>query len=343
MKRIMSWLAVSAFVLIIAGAGVGYWFWSDMQRVLDQKISLLSPGQLFEIKRGTPLANIAGQLEEMGWLERAQYFRLEARRLQVATQLQAGTYEIPDNSTPRQLLGQFVRGDVKVFQVTLIEGSTFGEVREVLSANTKLRATIADRSAGWVAAQLAPELEDIEGRLFPSTYHFSNGDSDMTIIRRAYARMNDLLAAHWETRAPNLPYSDPVEALIMASIIEKETGQGGEREQISGVFVRRLKRGMKLQTDPTVIYGLGEEFDGNLRRVDLQTDTIYNTYTRHGLPPTPIAMPGEASIKAALHPAEGNSIYFVGRGDGTHQFSKRLNEHNAAVRRYQSPGRRNTP
>jgi UPF0755 protein len=205
----------------------------------------------------------------------------------------------------------------------------------VLAADDRVRTTLDGLEPPAIMAALGLEPRHPEGLFFPSTYRFDDGDSDADILRRAYRRMQRVLDDAWAKRDPELPYATPYEALIMASIVEKETGQADEREAIAGVFVRRLRRGMKLQTDPTVIYGLGAAFDGNLRRADLRRDTPYNTYTRHGLPPTPIALPGAAAIEAALHPADGKALYFVAKGDGSHHFSDSLRQHNNAVRRYQ--------
>jgi UPF0755 protein len=325
--------------MFVLGMGGAYWVWQDMQSALDRRIYLHESSELFDIERGASLAEIARRMQALGWLENDLYLRLEARRLKLGSSLKAGLYEIHDGTTPRRLLQKFVRGEVKIFRVTFIEGSRFVDMRRVLAGQRHLRQTLQGQDEAAMTAQIAPAIEHLEGRFFPSTYHYFRGDSDIDILRRAYTRMAELLAFHWQSRDPGLPYDSPDDALIMASIVEKETGREDERAQIAGVFVRRLERGMKLQTDPTVIYGMGEAFDGNLRRVDLETDTAYNTYTRHGLPPTPIAMPGEASIHAAMHPASGDFLYFVGKGDGSHHFSATLNEHNAAVRRYQLAGR----
>lgn len=335
MKRLVLWGGVVVLLAIACAASIGFWLWVDMQGALDRGIVLHERTDMFEIERGATLGSIAQRLQELGWLKHAQYFRLEARRLKLAASVKAGLYEVHDGDTPRDLLHKFVAGDVKSFQITFIEGSTFAQMRAVLAGNPHLDQTLHDSDDASVLAAIGSSLTHPEGRFFPSTYRFSSGDSDLDILRRSHMRMQDLLAFHWQSRAPDLPYASPDDALIMASIIEKETGKSDERAQIAGVFARRLHKGMKLQTDPTVIYGLGDKFDGNLRRVDLRTDTVYNTYTRKGLPPTPIAMPGEASIEAALHPDAGEALFFVGKGDGSHQFSNTLREHNAAVRRYQ--------
>ncbi len=340
MKKLLQWSIGTAAILIIFVAVAANWVWRDMQAALDRPIMLGGPSVSFEIERGTSLAGIARDLNDAGWIKNDLYIRLEARRLKIGAKLKAGLYEVNDGSTARELLQQFVRGEVKVFQITFIEGSSFADIRTTLAQNRHLHQTIADKDEARILEEIDPALTYAEGEFFPSTYNFSSGDSDIDILQRAHQRKRELLDYYWASRDPDLPYKSPAEALIMASIIEKETGKADERAEIAGVFVRRLRLGMKLQTDPAVIYGLGDQFDGNLRRIDLETDTTYNTYTRYGLPPTPIAMPGEGSIRAALNPAPGKFLYFVGKGDGSHAFSKNLKEHNAAVRRFQlSPKR----
>lgn len=338
MRRFLLWFVLPGIALGLCAGGVALWYWQDMQSSLDRRIFLHESSELFSIERGSTLASLARRMETAGWIKSATYLRLEARRLEIGGAIKAGLYEIRDGETPRKLLEKFVRGDVKTFRITFIEGATFHDMLTTLAGDPNVVHTLAGSDFAGIVAQTAPGIEHPEGWYFPSTYLFSHGDTDTDILRRAHERMVSILDAEWESRAPDLPYNDARDALIMASIIEKETGRADERAEIAGVFARRLRRGMKLQTDPTVIYGLGESFDGNLRRVDLRTDTPYNTYTRFGLPPGPIALPGEASIHAALNPAAGDSLYFVGRGDGSHQFSKSLTEHNAAVRRYQLSG-----
>jgi len=335
MKRILLWTAVSAGGLVIVVSAFMYAFWHDMQTSLDRPVVLHEPRELFPIAKGESLAGIAERFEQAGWIKKALYLRLEARQLRIGSKIKAGLYEIRDGASPREMLDQFVRGDVKVFRITFIEGTTFEAMLETLSEHSNIAHTLDRFDPATRLARVAPNLTQAEGWFFPSTYNYLNGEEDVSILRRAHTRMLEILNAQWQDRAPDLPYKSEFDALIMASIIEKETGRADERAEIAGVFVRRLQRGMKLQTDPTVIYGLGDRFDGNLRRVDLEGDTPYNTYLRPGLPPTPIAMPGEASIEAALHPAPGDSLYFVGKGDGSHVFSKTLEQHNAAVRRYQ--------
>jgi UPF0755 protein len=252
-----------------------------------------------------------------------------------ARQIKAGSYEISRGPTPRTLLSKLVRGEVAQRSVTLAEGLTFAQWRVTLRNAPHLRQDGQDLDPEALMARLGRPGVHPEGRFFPSTYTYAKGSSDLALLRRAMQEMDQRLAAAWAQRAPDSPLRTPDEALILASIVEKETGRASDRGQISGVFNNRLRKGMLLQTDPTVIYGLGEKFDGNLRKRDLQADTPWNTYTRKGLPPTPIAMPGQESLLAAVQPEKTPALYFVARGDGTSAFSATLEEHNRAVRKYQ--------
>lgn len=318
---------------IVIGVGA-YVLWNDLQKAMDTPIGI-NVSEIYELEKGTNVRTLSVAMEERGWIREALFFELEVRRLKLANQLQAGAYQIHPEETPRELLARFIAGDTVKFSISFIEGMTAKQVLAVLAANKALIQTIEDLEEAEIRGKISPSLVSLEGWIFPSTYQFESDTEDIKILQRAHAKMKAVLDKHWNAREPDLPYASPLEALTMASIIEKETGQAAERKQIAGVFVRRLKKGMKLQTDPTVIYGLGDTFDGNLRRKDLRTDTPYNTYTRHGLPPTPIAMPGEAAIEAALHPADGKALFFVAKGDGWHQFSDDLAAHNKAVRKYQ--------
>jgi UPF0755 protein len=252
-----------------------------------------------------------------------------------ARQIKAGSYEISRGPTPRTLLTKLVRGEVAQRSVTLAEGLTFAQWRVTLRNAPHLRQDGRDLDPEALMARLGRPGVHPEGRFFPSTYTYAKGSSDLALLRRAMQEMDQRLAAAWAQRAPDSPLRNPDEALILASIVEKETGRASDRGQISGVFNNRLRKGMLLQTDPTVIYGLGEKFDGNLRKRDLKADTPWNTYTRKGLPPTPIAMPGQESLLAAVQPEKSSALYFVARGDGTSAFSATLEEHNRAVRKYQ--------
>lgn len=289
----------------------------------------------FTIAPGTNLKKLASQLEQAEVLHDAIRFHLTGRVMGYASRIQAGTYTITQPLTPLELYGKIVRGEVTQAAVLLVEGWNFREVRQELARQAQLEHKLADMTAADLLQALNAEEQHPEGLFFPNTYFYSPHSPDTEVLRRAYQLQKQKLNEAWQTRSPDLPYKTPYEALIMASIIEKETGAPEERPLIAAVFINRLRLGMRLQTDPTVIYGLGEKFDGNLRKVDLQRDTPYNTYTRAGLPPTPIAMPGEAAIRAALNPANSKALYFVASGNGRHQFSNTLDEHNRAVNRYQ--------
>lgn len=289
----------------------------------------------FVITPGTSLHGLAAQLEKSRIVKSPLPFRLLGRILGKATHLKAGVYEINQPLTPLALYEKIERGEVTQAAVQFIEGWTIREVLASLTQENRLQHASESMDDEELLRAIGATEPHAEGLFFPDTYFFMPGSRDIDILRRAYRSQRDKLRVEWAARAPGLPYRTAYEALIMASIIEKETGAAEERPQIAAVFVNRLKKGMRLQTDPTVIYGLGTRFDGNLRKRDLQRDTPYNTYTRSGLPPTPIAMPGAAAIRAALHPAPSDALYFVARGDGTHVFSNSLEAHNQAVDRYQ--------
>jgi UPF0755 protein len=255
--------------------------------------------------------------------------------LAVATRLQAGQYRLDPGMTPQALLETLARGAVVQRTLTLVEGQTFRELLTLVHASDKLRHTLQDLDTDELMAALGHADEHPEGRFLPDTYHFPIGTTDRDFLQRAYRAMAELLAKEWVDREADLPLKSAYEALILASIVEKETGLAAERPLIAGVFISRLEQGMRLQTDPTVIYGMGEDFDGNIRSKDLRADTPYNTYTRYGLPPTPIAMPGADAIRAVLHPEKKGYLYFVARGNGAHYFSRTLEEHNRAVQKFQ--------
>jgi UPF0755 protein len=289
----------------------------------------------FVVEHGKSLRAVAEQFAKAGLVSDKWSFLVLARVLRDQDALKAGSYAVGEKIAPYRLLRKIVSGDFAQAEIRFIEGWSFVQLREQLDHHPAMRHHTQDLPVAEILARIGAEEESPEGLFFPDTYVFSVGTSDTVILKQAYLRMRTKLQAAWEKRASGLPVSTPYEALILASIVEKETGRNDERELVAAVFSNRLKRGMRLQTDPTVIYGLGPAFDGNLRRRDLVTDTRYNTYTRSGLPPTPIAMAGEASIHAALNPAKSPALYFVSKGDGTHQFSSNLVEHNRAVDKYQ--------
>jgi UPF0755 protein len=259
------------------------------------------------------------------------WFRLSGQ----SRQIRAGSYEWSGQTSPWQILQKLVRGDAYSGSVTLVEGWNIRQVREALRKADRLKPDTAQLSDAQLMQSLGRPGEHPEGRFFPDTYTFSKGSSDTAVLRRAMRAMDKQLAAAWAERNPKVPLQTPEQALILASIIEKETGKISDQPEISAVFHNRLVLGMRLQTDPTVIYGMGARFDGNIRKSDLTTDTPYNTYTREGLPPSPISMPGKAALRAALHPIASKALYFVARGDGSSEFSATLEAHNRAVNKYQ--------
>lgn len=289
----------------------------------------------FSVERGSTLTAAARDLEQAGVLARPWAFVLLARLKGLDGGIKAGSYASQGPISPLQLLRKITVGDTVLGKLTIPEGWSFAEMRRAVDAHPGLRHDTAGMSPAQLLAALGVTDTHAEGRFFPDTYFFDLGTSDLTLYKRAHETMRKRLDAAWDARMPGLPYRTPLDVLIMASIIEKETGAPDERPLIASVFINRLKIGMRLQTDPTVIYGLGARFDGNLRKEDLLADTPYNTYTRAGLPPTPIALPGEAALRAAVHPASSRALYFVAKGGGRHEFSDNLDAHNRAVNRYQ--------
>ena len=318
-------------LLVLLAAAAGAWLYVFSHRAY-------APPQLpyeFTVRPGAGLKAVSRQLGAEGLFAEGESLWILARVLGRAPTVQAGTYRLEAAVTPLELLDKLARGDVVLAEVRFIEGTTFRQWQGVLFAQPRLRATLGGKSPQEVANLLGLEQESPEGWLFPDTYRYAPGISDLDLLKLAHARMKRRLDEGWKARAPDLPLKTPYEALILASIVEKETGAPEERPRVAAVFYNRLRRGMRLQTDPTVIYGMGERYDGNIRKRDLTTDTPWNTYTRDGLPPTPIAMPGAASLAAVFAPAQSEDLYFVGKGDGTHQFSRTLEDHNRAVVKYQ--------
>ena len=328
------------FLLIIfasvAAAGGLYFF-------ANQALVFKPASVSYDLKLGSNLRSVARELKTLGVLDVAGgplLFEILGRILGDAPHIKAGNYEIESPIAPLKLLQKMTRGDATQSAVRFIDGWTFKQIREALDTHEALKHDTKDLTNQAIARALGIADAQPEGWIFPETFHFSRGTSDLAVLKRAHQMMQSRLAALWAKRTASLPLATPYEALILASIIEKETGKAVDRPMIGSVFINRLRINMRLQTDPTVIYGMGDDFDGNLRRRDLQTDTPWNTYTRAGLPPTPIAMPGLASIQAALNPADSKMLYFVARGDGSSQFSRTLDEHNAAVNKYQRSGRK---
>ncbi|MEE9579697.1 MAG: endolytic transglycosylase MltG [Nitrosomonadaceae bacterium] len=289
----------------------------------------------FSIKSGSSLRNVARQLADAGVLSDAWSFVLLSQIMGHASSLKAGNYKLSENTSPLRLLEYITEGDVNQSEIKFIEGWTFSQLRKTLNEHPAIQHDTAKLSDQDILQLIGASETVAEGLFFPDTYYFEHGSSDAAILKQAYHIMQENLASAWAAATSDLPLESPYQALILASIIEKETGKDTDRDTIAGVFINRLRSGMLLQTDPTIIYGLGEKFDGNLRKKDLQTDHEYNTYTRPGLPPTPIAMPGLASIKAALNPAKTDALYFVAKGNGESHFSSNLADHNRAVVKYQ--------
>jgi UPF0755 protein len=321
---------------LLAGA-LGYWAVSRYLGFADAPLAGLQAGDSVQVERGDSFAVVIDKLHAAGVPGGQQLeWQLLARRLGVAGRLQVGEYALDPGTTPRQLLLRMREGKVISHRFTIVEGWNLRELRAALARAQPLEHETAQLDDAALMKALGQPGMHPEGRFLPETYVYTRGDSDLDVLGRARAAMDKALDAAWESRVPGLPLRSKEEALVLASIVEKETGVAEERPRIAGVFLRRLELGMKLQTDPTVIYGMGEKYAGNIRRADLSTDTPYNTYTRAGLPPTPIAMPGVAALQAATHPAPGNALYFVAVGDGSgrHVFTRSLVEHQAAVREY---------
>lgn len=326
-KRIRKWLALSITAAVLAGGWLVYY--------AIMPLKLLPSSQEIVIQPKSGLRSIANQLVAQGVLKEPWRFILLAKLLHKEQYLQAGSYTLNKNISPYHLLLSLNHGKTTQGSITFIEGRTFEQMRQKLAINDAVKQTIGGLSEQEILRQIGSSYNVAEGLFFPDTFYFDRNTTDIELLKISYNAMQSKLEKAWQKRDQNLPYKNSYEALIMASIIEKETGKADERPMIAGVFVNRLRLGMRLQTDPTVIYGMGLRFDGNIRKKDLSIDTPYNTYTRSGLPPTPIAMPGLAAIEAALHPADTKALYFVGRGDGSHAFSNNLAEHNRAVVKYQ--------
>ena len=328
MRRLLLTVSGIAFAVVIAIAG---WFCFYVSNPLPLPATPFE----FTLKPGTSLKGLANQLTEANLLPEAQSFWILGRAITQANGIKAGTYRLIESPTPLTLLKKLNIGDVISVSITFVEGVTFADMREQLESASDLKITLKGASNADVMKRIGAAETSPEGLFFPDTYQFSAGASDLDLLKKSYRMMQQKLGQAWSQRDPGLPYQSPYEALIMASIIEKETGKAEERPLIGSVFTNRLKVPMRLQTDPTVIYGMGQRFDGNIRRRDLTTDTPYNTYTRDGLPPTPIAMPGWSALDAAVKPAKSDKLYFVAKGDGSHYFSRSLEEHNRAVAKYQ--------
>lgn len=333
MRSRLIWLGLAGAVLFCLAL-------FDYLTVMNTPLIKTGEAVKYEVSAGSNLTRIVYDLKQQGYITKPRYLLLYAKLNGPANKISTGEYLLKPGVSAGDFLDQVLSGKVIQYAITIVEGWNIYQVLEIINQEPNLIHTLQGLSHKQIMAKIGYTGMHPEGRFYPDTYHFPKGLTDVQFLQRAYTAMQTRLAAEWAKRAVGLPYKTPDEALIMASIVEKETGQPTERQAIAGVFVRRLEKRMRLQTDPTVIYGLGPKFDGNIRRRDLKRDTPYNTYRRRGLPPTPIAMPGGEAIHAAMHPAAGGALYFVSRGDGSHYFSATLQEHNRAVIKYQLKGRK---
>ena len=322
-------VGISIALLIL----VGFWIWTGYQSAFNKPA--VQYGLVVEIEKGDTFDRITGKLLDQGVDIDPFWFKAIALRIKVINTLKAGEYELTPGLTIPQILAVFVEGKTIKYAITFPEGWNLKEILQAIDQAPNLKKTLQKQAATEISSQLGMSGKNPEGWFFPDTYHFEKDATDVSILKRAYVKMQSVVQEEWQRRELALPYKTAYEALIMASIVEKETGAKSERAMIAGVFARRLAKGILLQTDPTVIYGMGDKYEGNIRANDLTTATPYNTYVIQGLPPTPIAMPGRDAIHAALHPDDGNSLYFVAKGDGSHQFSETLAEHNRAVSSFQ--------
>ena len=325
--------------LILAVSMISAWVWSSYQNALADTLNIEKESLDYSIKSGSSLSAVIYDLANIGIIEHPRYLIWYARLNGLSSKMKTGDYLLTSNLTSEEFLNNIFNGKVIQYSLTVIEGWSFNQLLEALNNHPQIKHTIAEISKEEIMLKLGLAGIHHEGQFLPDTYHFPKQLTDIEFLKRAHLSLQSILKEEWKNRATGLLYKNSYEALIMASIVEKETGKAIERDQIAGVFVRRLEKRMRLQTDPTVIYGMGDKYKGNIRKRDLLQDTPYNTYRRRGLPPTPIALPGRDAIHAALHPAEGNALYFVARGNGSHQFSATLKEHNKAVIKYQLKGR----
>ncbi|PVZ16165.1 MULTISPECIES: endolytic transglycosylase MltG [unclassified Pseudomonas] len=326
-------LMVLEGILLLVALALGGAAWKVKSSV-DQPLQLTAE-QLIDVPAGASPVGMFRRLESSGTLNDAFWLRWYWRFNADGMTLHTGEYRLTPGMTVRDLIGLWQRGEVVQYNLTLVEGWTFRQVRAALAKQEKLRQTLVGLSDEQVMEKLGHPSVFPEGRFFPDTYRYVKGTSDLELLGQAYDRLDTVLAQEWQNRASDVPLADPYQALILASLVEKETGVPQERGEIAGVFIRRLQAGMLLQTDPTVIYGMGERYNGKITRADLRAPSAYNTYLNPGLPPTPIAMVGREALHAALNPTAGRSLYFVARGDGSHVFSETLDDHNDAVREYQ--------
>ena len=331
MKKFLSFVFVAVMATVSL---VAYFAWQSYTQFIESSIQLNDGENIYNVKKGSTFSRVATELEEEGVITSKDYFRVLAKINQQENKLKAGEYQLTAEMKPNDLLKMLTSGRSLQYKQTIIEGKSFNEMAASIRKNPHLVHTLSDDEYGEIMQKLEGEVTHPEGMFLADTYNFPRGTTDLQFLKRSYDELQEHLLSAWDGRDEGLPLESPYDALILASIVEKETGHEDERGMIARVFINRLNKGMMLQTDPTVIYGMGDKYKGNIRKKDLRTDTPYNTYTRAGLPPTPIAIPGKASIDAVMHPAEGDVYYFVAKGDGTSYFSKNYKEHKRAVVKY---------
>lgn len=329
-------LSIILLLLLAGGACVGFVAWQRAQAWLHAPVVGIATPQLYEVPLGASLISVTWDLHRRGIVDHPRLLLAWARFSRKASGMKAGEYQFQPGMSPEALLTLLRSGEVFLHRITFIEGTTFAEQRRALARNPDVKHTLEDVPDSEIMKMMGAADLPAEGQFYPDTYRFARGTPDRELLQVAYRRMQSEQQAAWESRHPDLPLATPQEALILASIVEKESALARERPLIAGVFIERLRRGMRLQTDPTVIYGMGESYDGNIHKADLLRDTPFNTYTRSGLPPTPICLPSADSLRAVAQPADSGAVYFVatGQGDGSHFFSRTLVEHEAAVQRY---------
>ena len=335
----MSVIKNITFAAILVAIILFSWIWASYQNALDERLVIQNESIDYSIKSGSSLSSVIYDLSNKNIIKQPRYLLWYARLNGLSNKMKTGDYRLTNNQTTKKFLDDIFAGKVVQFSLTVIEGWSFNQLLDAINNHPQIKHTVADKSKEEIMNELELTGTHFEGQFLPDTYNFPKNLTDIEFLKRAHISLKSVLKEEWDTRATGLPYNNSYEALIMASIVEKETGLASERSQIAGVFIRRLEKRMRLQTDPTVIYGMGDKYKGNIRKKDLQRDTPYNTYRRSGLPPTPIALAGRDAIHAALQPADGDALYFVARGDGSHQFSATLDEHNNAVIKYQLKGR----
>ena len=326
-------------ISILLSSFVSGWYMMEYRDFLRASLVVPEEGVIFNVEPGMSVKQLANKMAAKGFIEDPRYLVWLARWEDATQRIMAGEYLIAPETTPELFIQQLVQGKVNLYPFTIVEGWTFRQLVDAINQSEHFTHTLKQATREDIMAAIGKPDEHPEGHFYPETYHFPYGTSDKDFLKRAYVAMEEKILKEWDQRSVGLPIQTPYQALILASIVEKETALVSEYQKIAGVFIRRLLNNMRLQTDPTVIYGMGQKYQGNIRSSDLKTDTPYNTYTRHGLPPTPIAMPGKGAIHAVMHPSEGNELYFVATGDGGHYFSETLEQHNRAVIKYQLNGK----